>query len=105
MMRFSIAPPMPTRAIASRSAVMPARVTFPAIQCHHTCGFASAGGFLNPASRSAPQPNRAPAAAARQHARTPKTRILFIRRNLVPYIGVKPNMPSRHRPDSAPSIA
>ena len=39
-------------AIASRSAVIPSRVTFPAIQCHHTCGFADAGGLANPFARS-----------------------------------------------------
>ena len=37
-------PPMPTRSIHSRSAVIPSRVTLPFIQCHQTRGFASSGG-------------------------------------------------------------
>lgn len=44
-------PPMPTRCIASRSAVMPALVTLPFIQCHHVCGRAEAGGEANPAAK------------------------------------------------------
>jgi len=49
------APPIPTRCIASRSAVIPARVTLPSIQCHHVWGLAVAGGNLKlRASKSAP---------------------------------------------------
>src|SRR5215813_4026982 len=39
-------PPMPTRCIHSRSAVMPSCVTLPLIQCHHARGFAESGGVL-----------------------------------------------------------
>ena len=53
------APPMPAFAMASRSAVMPAFVTLPFIQCHHTCGRAEAGGWTKPSSRASP-----PSAAA-----------------------------------------
>ena len=42
------APPTPARAIASRSAVMPSLVTFPFIQCHHTCDRADGGGRTKP---------------------------------------------------------
>src|SRR4051794_8919090 len=38
------APPIPTRCIDSRSAVMPSLVTLPFIQCHHVWGRADAGG-------------------------------------------------------------
>ena len=48
------APPMPAFAMASRSAVMPAFVTLPFIQCHHTCGRAEAGGSAKPSSRASP---------------------------------------------------
>ena len=41
------APPMPTRAIASKSAVIPSFVTLPFIQCHHVCGLADFGGERN----------------------------------------------------------
>jgi hypothetical protein len=44
------APPMPTRFMASRSAVMPSRVTFPFIQCHQVCGLAESGGSRKPVS-------------------------------------------------------
>ena len=47
------APPRPTLDIASRSAVMPLRVTFPFIQCHHVCGLAEDGGDLNSFSEGA----------------------------------------------------
>ena len=36
--------PMPTRCIASRSAVMPALVMLPSIQCHQMSALAEAGG-------------------------------------------------------------
>ena len=44
-------PPMPTRCIHSRSAVMPGSVTLPLIQCHQTRGLALSGGCLNACSR------------------------------------------------------
>ena len=44
-------PPIPTRCIHSRSAVMPASVTFPLIQCHQTKGLALSGGCRNSSTR------------------------------------------------------
>jgi len=46
-----VAPPRPICFIASRSAVMPAFVMFPFIQCHHVCGLAESGGLRNPDCR------------------------------------------------------
>ena len=47
-------PPMPTRCMASRSAVIPSLLMLPLIQNQYTHGLALAGGLANPASRSAP---------------------------------------------------
>src|SRR6266542_1660936 len=44
-------PPIPTRFIASRSAVMPSRVRLPSDQNQNTHGFASSGGRTNAFSR------------------------------------------------------
>ena len=44
------APPMPIFFIASRSAVIPALLMFPLIQCHQVCGLAEFGGFTKPLS-------------------------------------------------------
>ena len=59
-----VAPPMPTAAIASRSATIPSRVTLPFIQCHQTCGRAAGGGERK-AERSWSSP-AAPTAAVAQ---------------------------------------
>jgi len=45
-----VAPPMPTRFICSRSAVIPALETLPFTQCHQVCGLAESGGFLKEAT-------------------------------------------------------
>src|SRR4051812_19042885 len=43
---------MPSCFIASRSLVIPSRVTFPFIQCHHVCTRAESGGFVKPSSNA-----------------------------------------------------
>src|SRR4051794_7011217 len=43
-----VAPPRPIAFIASRSAVMPAFVMLPFIQCHQVCGLAESGGVRKP---------------------------------------------------------
>src|ERR1044072_5428995 len=45
-------PPIPTRCIASRSAVIPARVRLPSDQNQYTHGRASSGGRVNAVSKS-----------------------------------------------------
>src|SRR5689334_9841374 len=45
-------PPMPTRFIASRSAVMPLLLILPLSQNQKICGRAESGGCRNPRSRS-----------------------------------------------------
>ena len=44
-------PPTPTRAMASRSRVIPSAETLPFIQCHQVCGRAEAGGCMNALSK------------------------------------------------------
>ena len=46
------APPSPARWMASQSAVIPSRVTFPSSQCHQVSGLASAGGRENRSASS-----------------------------------------------------
>src|SRR5512143_1206618 len=48
-------PPIPTRLIHSRSALIPSFVMLPFIQCHQTRGFAESGGFRNPCSSASPE--------------------------------------------------
>ena len=78
-----VAPPMPTAAMASRSATIPSRVTLPFIQCHQTCGRAAGGGERK-AERSWSSP-AAPATAAANAAIIENT-IRFMADDLLLYL-------------------
>ena len=71
-------PPIPTRAIDSRSAVMPALVTLPFIQCHHTCGLAERGGVRNPFTRTSSADASATIPAAHASSATAPRKRLFV---------------------------
>src|SRR4051812_23082504 len=68
---------IPTRCMASRSAVIPALLMFPFIQCHHVCGLAEFGGLRNPDRRESV--GAAAALIASPSKVTPKsTRDIFV---------------------------
>jgi len=64
------APLMPTRFIASKSAVMPSLVMLPFIQCHQVWGLAESGGWMKLLARSS-----SCARACTQSAHTTNNRI------------------------------
>src|SRR5688572_17449206 len=67
-------PPIPTRFIHSRSAVIPSRVTLPFIQCHQTRGLASSGGVRAARSRAEVDCANALGVATAIAAATPRRR-------------------------------
>ena len=71
---------MPTRFIASRSAVMPSFVMLPFIQCHQVCGLAESGGAAKPraSSSAGSAANEVENAPAKKHKQNVAASICFI---------------------------
>ena len=87
------APPRPIAAIASRSAVIPAFVTFPFIQCHQVWGLASCGGERKPSSSDAASAKKPKAAQTDAIPRTILLFIGFLHRWVCPIFALTPGKP------------
>src|SRR5437763_2051731 len=100
------APPIPTRFIASRSAVMPSLELLPLHQCHHVWGWAECGGLAKLFARSSGAAIAALPAAAPITARMAPAFILIapLRIGLLPsLVGLPNGFSARCAECSAPS--